>query len=255
MDLNTVERLTDGIFSKALQVRRMLQRGAASRWAGACSCHPDAADLTGLVLAEIAALGKQVESLLPPEQLAEGAAAVAGQRWHRPTVEMSVAEGYAEWAEQYDGEAGANPLIALEEPVTLELIGEVADLNVLDAACGTGRYALRLAEAGARVCGVDASEEMLAHARRRAAEYGLSIDLKLGELSALPFEDARFDLVVSALAFCHLPDLQPAVSEMARVLRPGGRVGYLGLPSVLSTDRLAHRVRPAGGRAIGSRTT
>jgi len=210
MDLNTVERLTDGIFSKALQVRRMIQRGST--------------DLMYLPLAEIVALGTRVEALLSPEQLAEGAAAVAGQRWHRPTVEMNVADGYAEWAKQYDGEAGANPLIALEEPITLELIGEVADLDVLDAACGTGRYALRLAEAGARVCGVDASEEMLAHAKRKAAEQRLDVDLKLGELSALPFADAQFDLVISALAFCHLRDLQPAVSEIARVLRPGGRV-------------------------------
>ena len=101
MDTNLVERLTDGIFSKALQVRRMIQRGAT--------------DLMHLPLAETVALSERVEALLTPEQLAEGAAAVAQQRWHRPTVEMNVREGYAEWSKQYDGEA--NPLIALEEPV------------------------------------------------------------------------------------------------------------------------------------------
>jgi ubiquinone/menaquinone biosynthesis C-methylase UbiE len=71
---------------------------------------------------------------------------------------------------------------------------------------------------------VDATREMLAAAKTKADERGLDMDLRLGELSALPFDDAQFDLVLSALAFCHLPDLRPAVSEMARVLRPGGRV-------------------------------
>jgi len=210
MDTNVIERLTDGIFSKALQVRRMIQRGSSG--------------LMYLPLGEIVALGKRVEALLSPEQLAEGSASAARQRWHKPTVEMGVREGYAEWAKQYDGEAQANPLIALEEPVTLEVVGEVAGVDVLDAACGTGRYALRLAEAGARLCGVDASGEMLAHAQRKANERGLSVDLRQADLRALPFDDESFDLVISALALCHVPDLRPVMAEFARVLRPGGRL-------------------------------
>jgi ubiquinone/menaquinone biosynthesis C-methylase UbiE len=210
MDTNLVERLTDGIFSKALQVRRMIQRGSTG--------------LVHLPLAEIVALGDRVEALLTPDQLTEGAEAVARQRWHKPTVEMGVREGYAEWSKQYDGEAKANPLIALEEPVVLELLGDVSDLDVLDAACGTGRYALRLAEAGARVSGIDTTEEMLAQARRKAADRGLALDLRHADLDALPFEDGSFDLVLSALALCHIPDLGPAMAEFARVLRPGGRV-------------------------------
>jgi len=208
VDTNLIERLTDGIFSKALQVRRMIQRGSTG--------------LMHLPLAEIVALSDRVEALLTPEQLAEGAEAVARQRWHKPTVEMGVREGYAEWSKQYDGEL--NPLIALEEPVVLEMIGDVAGLDVLDAACGTGRYAIPLAEAGARLCGLDGSEEMLAHARRKAADRSLTIDLRSGDLHDLPFEDASFDLVLSALELCHVPDLNPVAAELARVLRPGGRV-------------------------------
>ena len=210
MDANLIERLTDGIFSKALQVRRMIQRGSR--------------DLMYLPLGEIVALGKRVEAVLSLEQLAEGSASAARQRWHKPTVEMGVSEGYAEWAKQYDAEAQANPLIALEEPVMLELIGEVAGLDVLDAACGTGRYAVGLAAAGARVHGVDASGEMLAHARGKANERGLSVDLRQSDLRALPFDDESFDLVISALALCHVPELGPVMGEFARVLRPGGRV-------------------------------
>jgi len=208
VDTNLVERLTDGILSKALQVRRMIQRGSS--------------DLMHLPLAEVAALSERVKALLTPEQLAEGVETIGRQRWHKPTIEMSVRDGYAEWAKQYDGEP--NPLIALEEPVVLELIGDVSGLDVLDAACGTGRYALLLAEAGARVCGLDSSEEMLAHARRKAVGRGLALDLQAGDLHALPFEDASFDLVLSALALCHVPDLKPAMAEFARVLRSGGRV-------------------------------
>jgi len=208
MNLRLVERLTEGIFSKALQVRRMIQRGST--------------DLMHLPLAEIVALSERVKALLTPEQLTEGAAAVARQRWHKPTVEMNVREGYAEWSEQYDGEP--NPLIALEEPVVLELIGDVAGLDVLDAACGTGRYALLLADPGARVSGVDATEEMIELARQKGASRGLSLDLRAADLRELPLPDASFDLAVCALALCHVPDLRPVAQELARVLRPGGRL-------------------------------
>ena len=208
MDTNLIERLTDGIFSKALQVRRMIQRGST--------------DLMHLPLSEIAALSERVAALLTPERLAEGAAAVARQRWHKPTVELNVREGYAEWSNQYDGEP--NPLITLEETLVLELIGDVAGLDVLDVACGTGRYAIPLAQAGARVTGIDLSEEMLDVARRKAAGGGLSLDLRVADVRALPFPDGSFDLAICALALCHLPDLSPAARELARVLRPGGRV-------------------------------
>jgi SAM-dependent methyltransferase len=208
MDTNLVERLTDGIFSKALQVRRMIQRGAT--------------DLMHLPLAEIVALSERVEALLTPQQLAEGLETVGRQRWHKPTVEMSVRDGYAEWSKQYDEEP--NPLIALEEPVVLELVGDVEGKDVLDAACGTGRYALLFAGAGARVCGVDGSEEMLTHARKKTADGDLTLDLRNADLHTLPFEDESFDLVLSALALCHVPDLSPVMAEFARVLRPGGRV-------------------------------
>ncbi len=208
MDTNLVERLTDGIFSKALQVRRMLRRGAT--------------DLTPMPLSEIVALSRRAQELLTPEQLASGAEAVTQQRWHKPTVEMGLAEGYAKWAPDYDEEA--NPLLPLEEPVVLAVLGDVAGLDILDAACGTGRYAFLLAQRGARVSGIDASKDMLAHARRKADQFGLAIDLRLSDLAELPFPDGSFDLAICALAFCHLPDIRPAVAELARVLRPGGRL-------------------------------
>jgi len=224
VDLNLVERLTDGIFNKALQVRRMIQRGATARSAGACSCPAGGNDLMCLALAEIVALSERLGAMLSPSDLVLGGASIAKQRWHKPTIEMNVADGYAEWSKQYDSEAPINPLIALEEPVVLELIGDVAGLDVLDAACGTGRYALKLAAAGARVSGLDECQDMLAVAQRKATDRRLSLDLRSGDLRGLPYADASFDLALCALALCHLADLRPPLAELARVLRPSGRL-------------------------------
>jgi SAM-dependent methyltransferase len=208
MDLNLVERLTDGLFSKTLQVRRMLRR-----------------DSTGLManpLAEIVALAGRAQELLTEEELQRGVEAIQDQRWHRPTVELDLDQGYAKWADEYDGEP--NPLIVLEEPVVLDLVGDVNDRDILDAACGTGRYAIRFAESGARVCGVDASEQMLEVARSKAAGTSLAVDFFTADLNQLPLSNESFDLAVCALALCHLPDLRPAIAELGRVLRPGGRL-------------------------------
>ena len=208
MEVDALSVLVDGVFSKALQARRMLQRGDAS--------------LLSLPLGEIVLLARGLEASLTAEELASAEERLSHQRWHRSTVELSALDGYARWSETYD--AQANPLIVVEEPIVLDLIGDVAGKDVLDAACGTGRYAIQLARAGARVCGIDASEDMLARAKAKSDECGLKIDLQAGDLTRLPSADAAFDLAVCALALCHVPDLGEPVSELARVLRPGGRL-------------------------------
>jgi len=131
----------------------------------------------------------------------------------------SVRSGYDRWASIYDRES--NPLIALEEPVVREALGDVRGLAVLDLGCGTGRHSVWLAGAGATVTGVDFSEGMLEEARRKAGEGAvrfLAHDLR----QPLPFEDATFDLVVSGLVLEHLADLDAFFAEARRVLRPGG---------------------------------
>jgi len=208
MNRDAITVLVDGIFSKALQVRRMLQRGET--------------EMTRLPLAEITSLAHRLEPNLSPDDIEQATASFSKQRWHLPSVELSVQDGYAKWAEVYDD--GGNPLIAVEEPAMLGLLGDVAGKDVLDAACGTGRYAVRLAQAGARVCGVDASEEMLAAAKRKQSEAGVNVDFRLGDLTRLPCADASFDLAVCALALCHVADLSSVFAELARVLRPGGRL-------------------------------
>jgi ubiquinone/menaquinone biosynthesis C-methylase UbiE len=132
----------------------------------------------------------------------------------------SVRSGYDRWASIYDREA--NPLVALEEPVVREALGEVAGLSVLDLGCGTGRHSIWLADGGATVTGIDFSEGMLEAARRKpgaGAVRFLVHDLH----QPLPFAPGSFDLVVSGLVLEHLQELDAFFREARRVLRPGGR--------------------------------
>src|SRR5262249_58612436 len=80
---------------------------------------------------------------------------------------LPVRDGYDRWAEIYDEEE--NPLLALEEPCVAEMLGEGRGLRIADIGCGTGRHALRLAQAGALVTGVDFSDVMLQCAQRKPA--------------------------------------------------------------------------------------
>lgn len=95
--------------------------------------------------------------------------------------------------------------------------------EVLEVAVGTGRN-LPFYREGTRLTGVDWSPGMLAIARQRAADLGRQADLRPGDAQALDFPDSSFDTVLCALGLCAIPDDRRAVAEMARVLRPGGRL-------------------------------
>jgi demethylmenaquinone methyltransferase/2-methoxy-6-polyprenyl-1,4-benzoquinol methylase len=94
---------------------------------------------------------------------------------------------------------------------------------VLDVCCGTGDLALACLRAGGRVTGLDFSEPMLERARRKSGE----IEWLQGDALALPFEDDSFDAATVGFGVRNLEDLDRGLAEMARVLRPGGRVGVL----------------------------
>lgn len=95
---------------------------------------------------------------------------------------------------------------------------------VLDAACGTGDLALADLRAGAgRVIGVDFSEPMLARARRKSAE----VEWVQGDLSQLPYPDGMFQAATIGFGLRNVSDLDGALSELRRVLAPGGRLGIL----------------------------
>lgn len=95
----------------------------------------------------------------------------------------------------------------------------------LDVGTGTGAVALRAARAGASVVGLDLAPGMVENARRRAADEGLDVEFDVGDAEALPYEDASFDVVASAVGVFLTPDHRVAAAELARVCRPGGRLG------------------------------
>jgi ubiquinone/menaquinone biosynthesis C-methylase UbiE len=94
---------------------------------------------------------------------------------------------------------------------------------VLEVAVGTGRN-LPHYPAGTLLTGIDVSEGVLARARQRAGTAQLRVDLRVGDAQRLPVGDGSVDTVVATLALCSIPNDQAAVHEMARVLRPGGRL-------------------------------
>jgi demethylmenaquinone methyltransferase/2-methoxy-6-polyprenyl-1,4-benzoquinol methylase len=95
--------------------------------------------------------------------------------------------------------------------------------RVLDACCGTGDLAVAARQAGASVVGLDFSERMLERARRKDA----SVEWVQGDLLELPFADASFDAATVGFGVRNVDDLERALVELRRVLRPGGRVGVL----------------------------
>lgn len=93
--------------------------------------------------------------------------------------------------------------------------------DVLEVAIGTG-LSLPSYPPGVRITGLDQSSAMLARARHRAAQLGLAVELVEGDAQALPGPESSFDSVVCAFALCSVPNVRAVLSEMIRVLRPGG---------------------------------
>lgn len=103
-------------------------------------------------------------------------------------------------------------------------LAPAADQHVLDLATGTGWASRRIAADGARVTGVDIAEELLAAARELAKEANLEIDYRLGDAESLPFPDESFDAVISTFGVMFAPEQETAITELARVCKPGGRL-------------------------------
>lgn len=113
-------------------------------------------------------------------------------------------------------------------PGAAELIERLAPtpgLQHLDVATGNGNVALLSAGRGAEVHGLDLTDQFFADARERAENAGVRFELTRGDAQDLPFESESFDLVTSTYGVQFAPDHQAAAGQMARVLRPGGRIG------------------------------
>jgi demethylmenaquinone methyltransferase/2-methoxy-6-polyprenyl-1,4-benzoquinol methylase len=127
--------------------------------------------------------------------------------------------------------------------------------RVLDVACGTGLVTRALAQRGATVVGLDQSEDMLSRARARAAPR---VTFVRGEAERLPFEAGSFDALTFTYLLRYVDDPAATMRELARVVRPGGRIGMVefGIPTsrpLLAAWRAYTRVGlPLIGRAAGA---
>ena len=117
--------------------------------------------------------------------------------------------------------------------VTLQLVGEqlaeacdlLWDERVLDVAAGNGNATLAAARRGAQVTSTDYVPTLLERGAERARAEHLNVTFQVADAEALPFADASFDAVVSTFGVMFAPDQGRAAAEMARVCRPGGRIG------------------------------
>lgn len=116
------------------------------------------------------------------------------------------------------------------EQMIYDAVAEVSPSRVLDIGCGTGELAERIArELGVEVVVADLSPRMVHLARERGLEA------RLADIEDLPFADGEFDCVVAAWVIYHAPDRDRAIRELARVLRPGGRL----VAAAMAEDNLA----------------
>jgi ubiquinone/menaquinone biosynthesis C-methylase UbiE len=139
-----------------------------------------------------------------------------GSREHLDEVEHRFLA--ASWFAQAPGASPYSGLIPF---------GDLAGKDVLEIGCGTGVHARLLAEAGANVTAVDLTPTAIELTRRRLAMHGLHAEVLEADAEALPFDDASFDFVWSWGVVHHSNDTARVIAQIARVLRPGGRLALM----------------------------
>lgn len=148
-------------------------------------------------------------------------------------------------AAQREGWALFVPLEAFTTPAAAKLV-EFAKIQrgeaLLDVACGTGVVAVTAARAGARVKALDLSPVLLERARWNSATAGVEVEYIEGDVEQLPYPDASFDVVLSQYGHMFAPRPEVAVSEMLRVLKPGGRITFSTWPPELFIGRVFNLV-------------
>lgn len=141
---------------------------------------------------------------------------------------------------QKQGWAHFAPLEAWTTPAAARLVryvGVRSGQRVLDVACGTGVVALTARRLGALATGLDLTPELLERARENSRIANVDIDWHEGDVEALPFDDAAFDVVLSQYGHMFAPRPDVAVAEMLRVLKPGGALAFSTWPPELLVGR------------------
>ena len=147
---------------------------------------------------------------------------------HTDAVKQQVAAHWDRRAAHFDEDFGHSirtpaERAAWDRILDLVLAGRGV-LDALDAGCGTGFLTFELVARGHHVTGVDFAPAMIAEARRKAAEHGLSVRFEEADAEQLPFTPGSFDFLISRHVLWTLPHPEAAIAEWIRVLRPGGRL-------------------------------
>ena len=148
-------------------------------------------------------------------------------------------------AAQREGWALFIPLEVYTTPAAAKLVeySQVArGAKLLDVACGTGVVAVTAARMGAQVKALDLSPVLLERARWNASTAGVEIEFTEGDVEALPYPDASFDVVLSQYGHMFAPRPEFAIAEMLRVLKPGGRIAFSTWPPELFVGRMFNLV-------------
>ncbi|MFC5608966.1 class I SAM-dependent methyltransferase [Variovorax soli] len=136
-------------------------------------------------------------------------------------------------AAQREGWALFAPLEAVTTIPAARLLrhaGVRAGQRLLDVGCGTGVVALTAARAGAQVSALDLAPALIEHGRKHAALAQVEVDFREGDVEALPYDDAAFDVVTSQFGHMFAPRPEVAVAQMLRVLKPGGTLAFSTWP-------------------------
>jgi len=113
------------------------------------------------------------------------------------------------------------------EPGALKFLSRITiepGMRILDVACGAGQTAIPMAQAGAKVTGIDIATNLIEQARARVQAENLDAHFDEGDAEMLPYEDASFDIVVSLIGAMFAPRPELVAAELKRVCRPGGKI-------------------------------
>lgn len=123
--------------------------------------------------------------------------------------------------------AVASDVIASLGPIVVEAAGITAGQRVHDVAAGSGNVAIPAARTGADVVATDLTPELLDKGRADAEAEGVTVEWRVADAEALPFDDAEFDAVVSCVGVMFAPHHQVVADELVRTVRPGGTIALL----------------------------